>query len=193
MMRLLAAAVLWLAALPAHAEERVRICYNWECSVETEVTLTRADLRPAARLFIEAQDAASEREAIRRAVGVLANAVTRATPIGNDLPGNSLDYGVDGRMDCIDHSRTTSEYLRLFERRHWLRFHRVREPVARAPLLVNVHWAAQIEERDSSNRFVVDTWFRPNGVPAEVFELEAWRRGATPPAYAINPPNPGES
>lgn len=190
---LLVAAWLLLAAAAAHAEETVRVCYNWECSVETEVPLMRSDLRPAARLFLEAHDAASEREAIRRAIAVLATTVARATPIGSDLPGNLLDYGVDGRMDCIDHSRTTSEYLRLFERRHWLRFHRVREPVVRAPLLVNVHWAALIEERDSSNQFVIDTWFRPNGEPAEVFELDAWRRGATPSAYAVKPPRPGES
>ena len=193
MKRLIAAAVTTLAVSSAHAEESVRVCYNWECRSETEVVLSRSDLRPAARLFIDVHDAESEREAIRRAIAELAKATARATPIGNDLPGNSLDYGLDGRMDCIDHSRTTSEYLRLFERRHWLRFHRVLEPVVRAPLLVNVHWAALIEERGTSDRFVIDTWFRPNGEPAELFELDAWRRGATPPTYAVKPPAPGGS
>lgn len=188
-----AAALLLIATSAAYSEDSVRVCYNWGCSVETEVALTRGDLRTAARLFIDVRDAASERAAVRQAIAVLANAAARATPIANDLPGNSLDYGVDGRMDCIDHSRTTSEYLRLFQRRHWLRFHRVRERVMRAPLFVNVHWAALIEERDSSAQFVVDTWFRPNGAPAEVFELDAWRRGAVPPEYAVSPPAPDES
>lgn len=193
MKHLLAAIWFVVTASDARAEESVRVCYNWECGVETEVALTRSDLRAAARFFVDVRDPASEREAISHAVAVLANAAARATPIANDLPGNTLDYGVDGRMDCIDHSRTTSEYLRLFERRQWLRFHRVRTPVVRAPLLVNVHWAALIEERDTFNSFVVDTWFRRNGEPAEIFELDAWRRGAMPSAYFVKPPAPGES
>lgn len=193
MKRFFAAAAIAVAVSNAHAEETVRICYNWECRSETEVVMTRSELRPAARQFIDVHDAESEREAIRRAIAVLAATAARVSPIANDLPGNTLDYGVDGRMDCIDHSRTTHEYLRLFERRRWLRFHRVLEPAVRAPLLVNVHWAALIEERETEGKFVVDTWFHPNGAPAEIFELDAWKRGASPATRAVKPPAAGES
>ena len=79
------------------------------------------------------------------------------------------------------------------ERRRWLRFHRVLEPAVRAPLLVNVHWAALIEERETEGKFVVDTWFHPNGAPAEIFELDAWKRGASPATRAVKPPAAGES
>lgn len=144
------------------------------------LALDHSDLRRAARLFVDVGDATAEREAIRHAVAALAGIAASRSPIANDKGGNVADEGLDGRMDCIDHSRTTTEYLQLLERRHWLRFHRVLMPVVRAPLLVNVHWAARIEDKLTGEQFVVDTWFKPNGFPAAIFTLEAWRKGAEP-------------
>lgn len=169
-----------LAVNTARGGEAVDLCFNYECRSQMTIEFDQRDLRRAARLFLDAADAPAEREAIRQAVALLAGVAANRSPIGNDKGGNVADDGVNGRMDCIDHSRTTTEYLRLLERRHWLRFHRVLTPVVRAPLLVNIHWAARIEEQQSGAQFVVDTWFKPNGEPAAIFDLEAWRRGAVP-------------
>lgn len=169
-----------LAVNTARGGEVVDLCFNYECRSQMTIEFDQRDLRRAARLFLDAADAPAEREAIRQAVALLAGVAANRSPIGNDKGGNVADDGVNGRMDCIDHSRTTTEYLRLLERRHWLRFHRVLTPVVRAPLLVNIHWAARIEEQQSGAQFVVDTWFKPNGEPAAIFDLEAWRRGAVP-------------
>jgi len=87
---------------------------------------------------------------------------------------------VDGRMDCIDESTNTTSYLRLLESKGWLRFHRVLEPVRRAPLLINDHWAARIVETQTSREFAVDSWFFDNGRPAFVAPLEEWHKGASP-------------
>jgi hypothetical protein len=92
------------------------------------------------------------------------------------------DDGVHGRMDCIDHSTTTTRLLRLLENRGWLQFHRVLEPVRRIRYLFAVHFSAQIEEfgpvpkepqplAADPVRFVVDSWFRDNGQPAVVLPL----------------------
>lgn len=183
-MKFVLGALLLTAGL-AHSEV-INVCYNYECRVQTALQLDHGELRRAARLFIAVDDADGEREAIRDAVAVLSAIAASRTPISNDKGGNIADEGVDGRMDCIDHSQTTTEYLRLLERRHWLRFHRVLTPAMRAPLLVNVHWAARIEEKASGAQYIVDTWFRPNGAPAAIFELAAWRKGAMPDAGNID-------
>ena len=176
----LALAVLLFAATFPALGENINLCFNYECRSNLALELDNSELRRAARLFVDVDDAAAEREAIRHAVAALAGIAASRSPIANDKGGNVADEGVYGRMDCIDHSRTTTEYLQLLERRHWLRFHRVLTPVVRAPLLVNVHWAARIEDKQSGEQFVVDTWFRPNGFPAAVFTLETWRKGAVP-------------
>ena len=83
-------------------------------------------------------------------------------------------------MDCIDHSTNTTTYLRLIERRGWLRFHGVGERVLRGGPF-DEHWAARVVERGSNDEWVVDTWFLAPGLPAAVFPLKAWRDGARPP------------
>jgi hypothetical protein len=99
-------------------------------------------------------------------------------------------------MDCIDHSTTTTRFLRMLEKRRWLRYHRVLEPVARHSLLVFEHYSAVIEAsplrlaptakagamsgREQLSRFVVDSWFVNNGQPAVILPIDEWMDGGGP-------------
>jgi len=78
-------------------------------------------------------------------VGNLYRVAGRQSPISADRAGNYLDRGVNGRMDCIDHSTTTTRLLELMQSREWLRFHRVLDPERRTRLIFQ-HFAAVIEE-----------------------------------------------
>ena len=128
-----------------------------------------------------AQSAEDERERLAVAIGWLLGWAGRQTPIAADRGGNYADDGVRGRMDCIDHSTTTTRLLRLLEARGWLRFHRVLDPVLRVRFLFDAHYSAQIEELPEAAgddataveaaRHVGDSWFRDNGQPAGVLPL----------------------
>lgn len=174
--------LLLLALLPAaaHADEQVDICYNWGCQTRAVVVFDVNDLLRIADLFEGADTPALERSAIQLAIGLMERLAGEQTPTRNDRGGNLDDDGVEGRMDCIDHSHNTTAYLRLLERRGLLRFHEVLEPVERAPWLFDVHWAARIRERASGEEYVVDSWFFDNGQPAAVFTLREWKKGAQP-------------
>jgi hypothetical protein len=158
----------------------INVCYNYDCFVQAGVKFHRSDLVYINSFFNEADDPAAERFSIRLAVGAMSQIAGKQTPIRYDKGGNDDEENVDGRMDCIDHSRTTTEYLKFLEARGWLQFHRVLSPVHRAPLLLNDHWSARIEETGSGAQYVVDTWFLDNGEPAIIFTLEDWLRGAAP-------------
>ena len=166
-------------SLTAQAAE-VSICYNYDCAVTARVNLRWYELRAARRLLLRAADAAEEREAISLAIALFEVAAGRQTPTWADKGGNADDDGVDGRMDCIDESANATVYLRLLESKGWLSHHFVLEPVRRAPLLVNDHWAARIVEKNTGREFAVDSWFFDNGEPAFVAPLDEWRRGAEP-------------
>ncbi|WP_299070575.1 hypothetical protein [Accumulibacter sp.] len=185
-MRWLLFLVLACLAVAARAET-VRICYNYGCLAEAEAEFDEPQLARVRALLGTAASAEDERERLAVAIGWLLGWAGRQTPIAADRGGNYADDGVRGRMDCIDHSTTTTRLLRLLEARGWLRFHRVLDPVLRVRFLFDAHYSAQIEElpevagdeatADAAARHVVDSWFRDNGQPAVVLPLPRWLAG----------------
>jgi hypothetical protein len=175
----LTALMVWGVAFGARADE-ISICYNYGCARNAEIHLRGAELSRIRMLLASVDDAAEERQAISHAIGLFQMFAGQQTPTFRDRGRNIPDEGIDGRMDCIDHAHNTSAYLRLMEERDWLQFHRVLEPLKRAPLIFNEHWSARIAEKESREEFVVDSWFFDNGHPAAIFTLEEWMKGAEP-------------
>jgi hypothetical protein len=183
--RILAAALALAAgaAPAAAAAEEVAICFNYGCKAQAVVRYSPFELGRVQSQFVAADSPAAERAAIARAVAWLYYDAGAQSPIWRDRGGNFDDDDTQpGRMDCIDHSTNTTAYLRLIERRGWLRFHVVGERAMRGRLL-SEHWAARVVERGSDAEWVVDTWLLDPGFPAEVFPLEAWIDGAEPAGF----------
>ena len=172
-----------LLATSAGADEHVTICYNYGCAEQVDVRYTDGELGDVRRMLLAAPDAASEREILALVVGRLYGWAGEQSLVRNDRGGNFDDEGVEGRMDCIDHSTSTTRLLQLLEARGYLRFHRVLGVEARrfAGVVVN-HWTAVIEEMKDGegDRFAVDSWFVDNGQPAVILPLDEWKKGAGP-------------
>ena len=114
-----------------------------------------------------------------QAIGLMNQIAARTTPIAADRGGNVQDSG-DGSQYCIDHSRNATTYLHYLLEHGWLRFHRVLEPAWRAPWLVDLHYAAVIEDLKDGLRYAVDAWFFDHGHPAAVLPLPDWNKGFSP-------------
>ena len=181
----------WLAVsllfwgLCAQADERVMVCFNYGCLAQAEVVYSDSQLSELQLILAPAQDAADERAALGVAVGSLLGWAGAQSPIFADRGGNYADDGVNGMMDCIDHSTTTTRLLQMIDAQGLLRFHRVLEPVLRSRFLLFMHYAALIEETDAATpaderRYVVDSWFFDNGQPAVVMPLARWQAGEYP-------------
>ena len=160
--------------------QEVTICYNYSCATEAAISFDGEDLVRINLLFSQATDAPTERESIRLAVGLMSQIAGAQSPIRYDKGGNDNEENVIGRMDCIDHARTTTAYLQFIQARGWLQFHRLLEPAHRAPLWVNDHWSARIEETASGAQYAVDTWFLDHGQPPSIFPMREWLKGAAP-------------
>lgn len=156
------------------------ICYNYGCAAKAVVKLRGQQLHQIRLLFHRLASPAAERAAIASAIGMFETFAGEQTPTWADKGGNENDDGVDGRMDCIDHSTNTTTYLHLLQSEGWLKYHRVLDPVKRAPYWVNEHWGARISEKQSGREYVVDSWFFDNGHPAAIFPLQDWLNGARP-------------
>jgi hypothetical protein len=202
MTRVLSALLLAVAAAncAARAEETVVICYDYGCVSQARIRYSDAQLAAVRHLLAGAQDAARERLRVALVIGRLYSWAGSQSPIHNDRGGDYADDAADGRMDCIDHAQSTTRLLRMLEARGWLRFHRVLAPARRTRYFVTQHFSAVVQENaaarrttlvagtnapqvgdeGSGARFVIDTWFLDNGMPAVVLPLDDWMNGAGP-------------
>ncbi len=184
-----------VAALPlflagaAWAEGPIDVCYNYGCAVEETVIFSDGRLEMVRKMLAKAETPEAERDVLSAVVGLFYGWAGEQTPIWRDRGGNYDDeQDQSGRMDCIDHSTTTTRFLEMLARRGWLHFHRVLPIVRRSRFLIDQHFSAAIEElgpvRDPEHakpeRYVVDSWFRDNGEPAAIMPLENWLKGDYP-------------
>jgi len=191
-----------LMCTAACADEALSVCYNYGCASASTVRFTEAQLTWVKRTLALADSAAAERESLSVVIGKLYFWAGQQSPIYADRGGNLADNAVNGAMDCIDHSTTTTRLLNMIDARGWLRYHAVLEPVRRVHFFMFQHFSAAIEETPpwlpgvkieehpeapdeaTPDRFVVDSWFVNNGQPAVILPLEAWKSGGGPSVEA---------
>lgn len=137
-------------APPPPREAYIEFCFNYGCEDTALVRFEAGTLARAGELFAPVETPAEERTAIARAIVLFYGIAGEQTPISADLAGNKQDEDVNGRMDCIDHTRTISRLLALFEKRGWLRHHTiVEEPVHRRFFIFD-HIAPALDERPAN-------------------------------------------
>ena len=161
------------ARLPAAT---LLVCYNFGCQNESMVSIDDTALADMERVLAYALDADDERVALSGVLARLYRWAGRFTPIASDLGGNDRDTDVEGRMDCIDHSTTTTRMLALLAADGVLRYHEPAEPAWRRSWLLFEHRTAVIRARDGSY-YAVDSWFRDHGEPVVIMPLSKWMSG----------------
>lgn len=150
-------------------------CTDYHCDEGQTVHLSDLQWKTVRSLFLEpAASPADEREQIRRAIAMLESEVGGITGTWRDLGENVAGAGLPGQLDCISESKNTTTYLRLLEADGLLRWHSVEAREVRT-LLVFSHWSAVIMDRNSGERYVVDSWFLDNGKPPYIQTLADWK------------------
>ena len=148
-----------LAAIP--------VCYDFGCKKQDTVSLSPGEWQSVADWFDPAAPTpAEEREQIKNAIGWMEVVIGRHTPthkdLAFDLPPKDYEGIFPGQLDCIDEAVNTTSYMKLFEMNGLLKHHTVIEAAYRRALF-DQHWAGQVREKLTGERFVVDSWFQPNG------------------------------
>lgn len=161
----------------------IKICHGFGCRFEETIHISAREWRQIEAFFKQpAPDPEAEREQIRRAAGWFEVIAGRHTPIHLDKGGNAYPdrYGYGdgngrrGQMDCIDESLNMQAYLKRMQDAGLFRYHRVVERAHRASAL-DQHYAGQIEEIESGQRWVVDSWFYDFGNLPYVEEARKWQ------------------
>ncbi len=158
----------------------IPVCYDFGCKQRSVVNLPMTEWREVVDWFEPAAEtAAQEREQIKQAIGWMEVLIGRHTPthrdLAFDLPSGRDDVAdlFPGQQDCIDEAVNTATYLRLFELNGLFKHHSVIEQAYRKAIF-DQHWAGQIVEKSSGTRFVVDSWFQPNGYLPVIQSSKEW-------------------
>ena len=157
----------------------LEVCYDFGCKNRSMVTLDRSEWDSVEKL-LDAQNPRDERKQIKHAIARMETLIGQYTPLHKDLGMNlpitdaaeSSDL-FPGQLDCIDESINTTRYLQLMQQRGLLRFHSVLKRAYRRSFITQ-HWAAQIIDHQSGQKFVIDSWFEKNGEPPVLVSSERW-------------------
>jgi hypothetical protein len=159
------------------------VCHGFSCAHVTQVSLNDAQWFAITSIFEKAASSPEEeREQIAGAIAKFETVVGVLAGTFGDLGENAV-RGLDlsGQMDCIDESTNTTTYLRLLAKAGYLRWHRVEDRVTRGWFLFGwPHTTAVVSERQSGQRWAIDSWFFANGHPPAIAPLQVWQRGWRP-------------
>ncbi len=167
--------------------DEVPVCFHHGCDSVKRVSLTDAHWQRVARHFEPpAEQPEQEREQIRRAVAEMERIAGDLAGTAGDIAGDLASFGtLAPQMDCIDESSNTTTYLTLFEQAGLLRWHTVEPRAHRGYLFFGgwPHYTALVRDKLTGAQWVIDSWFRDNGVPPDVVDLETWKDGWKPEGF----------
>jgi hypothetical protein len=169
-------------ATPVASPDDFTVCHGYGCRERSPASLAPGEwAQVTALLRPTPADPAAERAALARALGRMETLVGARTGTAGDVGGTFTGFGLQGQLDCTDEATNTATYLRLFAAAGLVRHHEVDARVTRGWFLFGwPHVSATVRERGSGRVYAMDTWFHPNGHPAEVVPLEAWKDGWEP-------------
>ena len=167
----------------------VPVCFHHGCESVSRVALSDEHWQAVARhLAVRAESAAAERQQIRRAIAEMERVIGRLAGTSGDRAGDIAGITtLQPQMDCVDESANTTAYLSLFEQAGLLHWHIV-EPRERRGYLFFGGWphlTAMIREKETGQRWAVDSWFRDNGELPDVMELGIWKDGWRPEGFVF--------
>jgi len=177
----------------------LRLCFNSSCTRTEMLTFSAVDMEKVKGQLAHCpgQDLYDRLQRVRIAVWQMEVIAQKYQPLlGNDREVNDREYGVNGRLDCVDNASNTTNFLTILMDLGQLPSWRVEAPSVRKPLHFNaVHWTAVLKDEVTGEKWAVDSWFRPNGHLPFVLPLNIWKdetQGWLPPYDTLNP-NPSTS
>jgi hypothetical protein len=158
------------------------ICYGYGCRQSARVQLTTEQWGRIRAVFEpRPTDAPRERECIVLAIGVLESIVGPLTGTDEDI-GWSLKVAFrKNQMDCEDEAVNTCMYLTMMQDDGLITFHDIYKPTMRGFVVMGwPHVATVIKDKQTSERFVVDSWLKDKDHPAYVVPYKEWKWGWRP-------------
>ncbi len=158
------------------------ICYGYGCRDSARVQLSAAQWERVRGVFLpRPSDAIRERACIALAIGLMESMVGPLTGTDGDIGGSLQGAFRKNQMDCEDEAVNTCTYLVMMQDEGLITFHDIYKPTMRGFMVMGwPHVATVLKDKQTGERFVVDSWFEDNGHPAHVVPYREWKSGWRP-------------
>ena len=159
-----------------------KICYAHGCQQSAQVHLSAEQWERIRIVFSpRPSDGATERTRIALAIGELESMVGPPTGTDGDVGGSFQGAFRNNQMDCEDEAVNTLVYLTMMEQDGLITYHDIYRPTARGFVVMGwPHVATMLVDKQTKEKFVLDSWFGDNGHPAYVVPLKEWKLGWRP-------------
>jgi hypothetical protein len=103
------------------------------------------------------------------------------TGTDGDIGGSLQGAFRKNQMDCEDEAVNTCTYLIMMQDDGLITYHDIYKPTMRGFVVMGwPHVATVLKDKQTGERFVVDSWFEDNGHPAHVVPYREWKSGWRP-------------
>lgn len=158
----------------------VVVCSGYNCNSITQIYFSDSDIYTIKKIFkvIDGRTAYEERQMIAAAIATMEVITGDIVGTKNDKGGvlENKYIGNPEKQDCVDESSTSTSYLLFLQKNELIFLHDVMVPQSRGALIDGrwPHFSAVIREKLSKKHYVVDSWYRDNGLPPVIMELKKW-------------------
>ena len=165
----------------------VTVCHGYSCKLQTPYKFSREEIAEIAAIMkkVKRDDSPyEERRAVAYAIGAMETKVGNKIGI-TDKPG--MQWAAAGRpsqQDCVDEATNTTSYLLVLQSNGLLKHHTVARTMHKDKLAKGIltlrpikywpHFAAILQEKETGQKWAVDSWIGPNGENPAVVKLEDW-------------------
>lgn len=157
----------------------ITYCSHHGCLKRDELSLSDVDWNKIKQtMSMAAKTPAEERHNISKSVAEFEKIAGAAFGTSADKGRTGLDNSK--QLDCIDESLNTTTLLLLLHDEQLIKWHSIEGTVGRGGAFDWPHFATSLREKGSKEIYVVDSWFRDNGVAADVLPLSEWKKGWNP-------------
>jgi len=166
---------------------RVTVCHAYTCKEQTPYTFNKAQIAEIKALMkkIKRSDTPfEERRAVAYAISYMEVKVGKKLGI-KDVAGMQFTASGDpSQQDCVDEATNTTSYLLVLQSNGLLKHHTVsgtmsKENLAKGFATLNPvkywpHWTAVLTEKETGQKYAIDSWLFPNGENPAVVKVEDW-------------------
>jgi len=166
---------------------KVTVCHGYSCKLQTPYKFSQEEIAELAAIMKKVKRSDTpyeERRGVAYAVGAMETKVGNRIGI-TDKPG--MQWGAAGRpsqQDCVDEATNTTSYLLVLQSNGLLKHHTVARTMHKDKLVKGLltlrpikywpHFAAILQEKETGQKWAVDSWIGPNGENPAVVKLEDW-------------------
>ena len=158
----------------------VIVCSGYNCNFKKQIKFEAEDVEYIRSIFVmrDSRSPYEERQMIASAIATMETITGEIVGTKNDKGGvlENEYIGDKTKQDCVDESATTTSYLNFLIEHELIFLHEIVVPQSRGALIDGrwPHFSAVIRDKTTKKQYVVDSWFRDNGKPPVIMELQDW-------------------